>query len=114
MAEAKGWRGMVGSVVCKGLMCITMTMSSRAGKEPLIGTCLPWGPYSPLIGHPFTRQRHILLTANQPITVSITGGLLAERQSLQAQHLRQGRRPCHRIITMMNMAVGLWQSHCFW
>lgn len=92
MAEAKALGGGKKKVIaCKGSMCITMTMGRRAGKEPLIGACLPWGPHSRLIGHPFTRQRHILLTANQPITVSITGGLLAAKQSLQALHLRQGR-----------------------
>lgn len=110
-------RGKVGGgerIVCKGSMCITMTMRRRAGKEPLIGTCLPQGPHSRLIGHPFTRQRCILLTANQPITGSITAGLLAARQSLQALHLGQGRRPCHRIITMMNTAVSLRQRRRFW
>lgn len=38
---------------------------------------------------------------------SITGDLLAERQPLQALHLRQRRRPCHGIIIMMNTAAGL-------
>jgi len=30
-------------MACKGLTCITMTISCRAGAEPLIGTCLPPG-----------------------------------------------------------------------
>lgn len=47
-------------IVCKVWMCITMTMKRWGGKQPLIGTFLPWGPHSHLIGHPFTRQRHIL------------------------------------------------------
>lgn len=79
-----------------------------------MGTCLPKGPHSLRIGHPFTTQQCILLTANQPITGSITGDLLAERQPLQALHLRQRRRPCHGIIIMMNKAAGLRQRHFSW
>lgn len=114
ISEAKTLGGGQRELVCKGSMCGAMTMRRWARKEPLIGTCLPWGLHSRLIGHPFTRQWSILLTANQPITSSGTGGLLAARQCVQALSLGQGSRPCHRIITMMNMASALWHCHCFW
>ncbi|CAL8395587.1 unnamed protein product, partial [Boreogadus saida] len=53
-------------------------------------------------------QQGILFAANQPIKGSITEGPLAAGKSLQAPGLRQGRRPCHEIITMMNTAAAFY------
>lgn len=87
-----------------------MTKRHQTAEELLIGTRLPPGPRSHLIGHPFTRQRRILLTANQPITGSIKGGPAGSEAVFTGRHLRQGRRPCHTIITMMNTVWGLWRT----